>query len=192
MKKNLFLSSLMLCAVASLSGQPAVAGENWVGTWKLNAAKSNFGSAPVVRAQMLKFEATPAGIKLTSDGTDAEGKPMHSGYTSKFDGKDVAWAGNPSADIACPTRIDDNSYENVWKSGGKATMKAKVVVSDQNKTLTVTQTPIDAQDATKGSIVVYDRDSGLAGPFGVLGHADGADVEEILDGNLRGPGLMPK
>jgi hypothetical protein len=45
----------------------------------------------------------------------------------------------------------------VWKSGGKATMKARVVVSDQNKTLTVTQTPIDAQDATKGSIVVYDR-----------------------------------
>lgn len=157
MRKNLLLSSLLLCAVTSLSGQPASASENWVGSWKLNAAKSSFGSEAVIRAQTLKFEATPAGIKLTSEGTDAQGKPMQGEYTSKFDGKDVAWTGNPSADMACPTRIDDNSYENVWKSAGKPTMTAKVVVSDQNKTLTITQTPTDPQGAASGSVAVYER-----------------------------------
>ena len=94
MKKNLFVSSLLLAATSILA-QPAVASENWVGSWKLNAAKSTFASAAVVRAQTLKFEATPAGIKLTSEGTDAQGKPMQGEYTSKFDGKDVAWTGNP-------------------------------------------------------------------------------------------------
>jgi hypothetical protein len=157
MRKNLLLSSLLLCAATSMYGQPAFASENWVGSWKLNAAKSTFGSVPVIRAQTLKFEATPAGIKLTSDGTDAQGKPMQGEYTSKFDGKDVAWTGNPSADMACPTRIDDNSYQNVWKSGGKATMTSKVVVSDHNKLLTITQTPADAKGAAAGSVVVYDR-----------------------------------
>jgi hypothetical protein len=157
MRKNLLLSSLLLCAVTSLSGQPASASENWVGSWKLNAAKSSFGTAAVTRTQTLKFEATPAGIKLTSEGTDAQGKPMQGEYTSKFDGKDVAWTGNPSADMACPTRIDDNSYENVWKSAGKPTMTAKVVVSDQNKTLTITQTPTDPQGAASGSVAVYER-----------------------------------
>jgi hypothetical protein len=157
MRKNLFVSSLLLCAATSIWGQPAFASENWVGTWKLNAAKSNFGSAAVTRAQTLKFEATPAGIKLTSEGTDPQGKPMQGEYTSKFDGKDVAWTGNPLADMACPKRIDDNSYENVWKNGGKQTMTAKVVVSNNNKTLTVTQTPTDAQGAAAGSVAVYDR-----------------------------------
>ena len=95
MRKNLLVSSLLLCAATSIWGQPAVAGENWVGTWKLNAAKSKFSSAAVTRAQTLKFEATPAGIKLTSEGTDPQGKPMQGEYTSKFDGKDVAWTGNP-------------------------------------------------------------------------------------------------
>ena len=89
-RKGLLLSSLLLCAVTSIWGQPASANENWVGTWKLNAAQSTFGSAAVTRAQTLKFEATPAGITLTSEGTDAQGKPMHGAYTSKFDGKDVA------------------------------------------------------------------------------------------------------
>jgi hypothetical protein len=155
MRKNLLVSSLLLCAAASMYGQPAFASENWVGSWKLNAVKSTFASAAVTRADTLKFETTSAGIKLTSEGTDAQGKPMQGEYTSKFDGKDVAWTGNPVADMACPTRIDDNSYQNVWKSAGKPTMTAKVVVSDSNKTLTITQTPTDA--AMKGSVAVYDR-----------------------------------
>ena len=75
-RKGLLLSSLLLCAATSIWGQPAFANENWVGTWKLNAAQSNFGSAAVIRAQTLKFEATPAGIKLTSEETDPQGKPM--------------------------------------------------------------------------------------------------------------------
>ena len=157
MRKNLLLSSVLLCAATSMWGQPAVASENWVGTWKLNAAKSHFGSAAVTRTQTLKFEATPAGSKLTSEGTDPQGKPMQGEYTSKFDGKDVVWTGNPSADMACPKRIDDNSYENVWKKGGKATVTAKVAVSKDNKTLTVTQTPTGAQGAAAASVAVYDR-----------------------------------
>ena len=157
MRKNLLLSSLLLCAATSMWAQPASATDNWVGSWKLNTAKSTFASDAVVRAQMLKFEATPAGIKLTSEGTDPQGKAMQGEYTSKFDGKDVAWTGNPSADMACPKRIDDNSYDNVWKSGGKPTMTARVVVSNHNKTLTVTQTPPDGQPTASGSVAVYDR-----------------------------------
>ena len=157
MRKNLFVSSLLLIAATSIWSQPAFASENWVGTWKLNTAKSNFGSAAVARAQTLKFEATPAGIKLTSEGMNPEGKPMQSEYTSKFDGKDVVWTGNPSADMACPMRIDDNNYENVWKKAGKAITTAKAVVSNENKTLTITQTAADPQGAASGSVAVYDR-----------------------------------
>ena len=35
-------------------------------------------------------------------------------------------------------------------------------------------------------------DSGFTGPFGVLGHVDDADVEEILRGNLLGLGFTPR
>src|SRR5512134_1881673 len=146
MRKTLLLRSLSVVAVTCMAGTAAFAGENWVGSWKLNAAKSQLGSA-AVRAQTLKFEATPDGIKLTSEGTDADGKPMHGGYVSKFDGKDVPWAGNPMADTAAAKRIDDNSYENVWKKGGKVTVTAKVSVSADGKTLTVTQSGTDPQGA---------------------------------------------
>jgi len=158
MRKNLFVSS-MLIGVATLMGSSAAfaSQNNWVGSWKLNAAKSKFSSQAVGRAETLKFESTPAGIKLTSDGTDAQGKATHGEYTSNFDGKEVAWTGNPTADMASPKRIDASRYENVWKLAGKQTMKSVVVVSSDNKTLTVTQTPSGAQGEATASVAVYDR-----------------------------------
>jgi hypothetical protein len=156
MQKNQLVRSLLVGAATFALGTAAFAGENWVGTWKLDPAKSKL-STNAVRAQTLKFEATPAGIKLTSDGTDAQGKPMHGGYTSKFDGKDVPWAGNPMADTACPKKVDDNSYENAWKKDGKVTVNATVAVSKDGKTLTVTQTGKDASGAAVSSVAVYDK-----------------------------------
>lgn len=146
---------LSVVGLATLFAGQAQAGDNWVGTWKLNAAKTQTTNA--IRAQTLKFETTADGIKLTSDGTDAEGKPMHGGYTSKFDGKDVPWAGNPMADTAGAKRIDDNTYENVWKKAGKVTVTAKVSVSKDGKTLTVSQAGADPSGKAVSSVAVYDR-----------------------------------
>ena len=107
-----------------------------------------------MRPSRLKFEAAGDAVKLTMEGTDAAGKAMKGGYTSKFDGTDVAWPGNPAADTASPKRIDDHSYVNVWKKGGKPLVNGKVEVSKDGKTLTVTQTPVDGSAA---SVAVYDK-----------------------------------
>jgi hypothetical protein len=142
-------------AVVALAGS-AFAAENWIGSWKLNAAKSKTGDT-AIRVETLKFEKTAAGIKLTSEGKDAQGKPVQAGYTAKFDGTPAPWTGNPMADSAAPKKIDDNSYENTWKLAGKGTVTAKVVVSADGKTLTVTQSGKDPQGKDVQSVAVYDR-----------------------------------
>jgi len=146
----------LLAGVVSMAGTMAVAGDNWVGNWKLNAAKSKL-SATGIKTDTLKFERTADGIKLTSEGTDAQGKPAHASYTSKFDGKEVPWTGNPMADTAAPKKIDDNNYENSWKMAGKGTVTAKVSVSADGKTLTVTQTGKDPQGKDVNLVAVYER-----------------------------------
>jgi hypothetical protein len=103
MRNKPLVWSLLLAVAAVLGAGTAFAGENWIGTWKLNPAKSQLGSAGI-RAQTLTFEATAAGIKLSAVGTDADGEPITTGYTSKLDGKDVPWPGNPVADTASPKR----------------------------------------------------------------------------------------
>ncbi len=148
--------SLLFGAATVVVGGSAFAGDNWVGTWKLDPAKSHL-AANAVQAQTLTFESTPAGIKLVSTGTDAQGKPTKTAYTSKFDGKDVPWTGNPLADTACPKRIDDYSYENVWKKDGKPVVTSRISVSKDGKTLTINQSEKDASGAPIKSVAVYDR-----------------------------------
>jgi len=87
----------------------------------------------------------------------ADGSVRKGSYTSKFDGKDVPWAGNPDADTAAPLRADANNYTNTWKKGGKTTITAKAVVSADGKTLTVTQTGKNAKGEDVNSTAVYDK-----------------------------------
>jgi hypothetical protein len=156
MKKSPILYSLAVFALAF--GSTAFAKDNWVGSWKLNVAKSTFSPAPGPQSQTLKFEPAARGaIKLVGDGVSADGTPMHTEYTSKFDGKGVAWTGNPNADTATAKRIDANTYENAWTKDGKATILSKVKVSADGKTLTITQTGTDASGKAVNSVLVFDR-----------------------------------
>jgi hypothetical protein len=157
MRKGLLMVSLAVCSAIALSSSVALAAENWLGTWKLNVAKSKFEPGPGPKSQTVKFEATKDGIKLTSDAISAEGKPTHGEYVSKFDGQDVPWEGNPDADTALAKRIDDNTYENIWKKAGKVTITARVVVSQDGKTLTATRTGTDAKGRTMNTTAVYNK-----------------------------------
>jgi len=157
MRKNLLMISLAACCAIVLSSSVALAGENWIGTWKSDASKSKYSPGPGPKSMTLKFESTKDGIKLTSDGVAADGAAMHAEYTSKFDGKDVVWTGNPEADMCAATKINDNTYENIWKKGGKPMMTAKVVVSADGKTLTVNQTGTNVKGQAVANTVVYAR-----------------------------------
>jgi hypothetical protein len=157
MRKNLLMVSLAACCAFVLSSSVALAAENWLGTWKLNVAKSKYSPGPGPKNLTIKLEATADGIKLTSDGVNSEGKPTHGEYVSKFDGKDVPWEGNPDADTAAAKKIDDNSYENIWKKDGKTTISAKVVVSKDGKTINTTQSGTDSKGRTVKNTLVWDR-----------------------------------
>jgi hypothetical protein len=157
MRRNLLIVSLTACCALILSSSVAMAAENWLGTWKMDAAKTKVSPGPAPKSLDLKWEATPAGTKFTSDGTGADGKPNHSAYVSKFDGKDVPYEGNPDADMCAPMKVDDNTYTNTWKKAGKPTITAKVVVSADGKTMTITQTGMNAKGQAVNNTFVYTK-----------------------------------
>src|SRR5438552_8786114 len=76
-----------------------------MGTWKLNEAKSK--TAPgMERLTTVVYGAAGDQEKLTIDGTDASGKPIHNEWTAKFDGKDYAVTGDPKSDIQSYKKMD--------------------------------------------------------------------------------------
>ena len=157
MRKTLTLAALATCCAIVFSSQVAFAADNWLGTWKLNVAKSKFSPGPAPQGRTLKFEWTADGIQQSADTVTSDGSPVHSGYTSKFDGVDVPWTGNPDADMASAKKIDDNSYANTWKKNGKTTIQVKAVVSKDGKTLTGFQTGVNEKGQKVKNVEVYDR-----------------------------------
>lgn len=127
-----------------------------MGTWKLNEAKSKF-AAGAAKNHTVVYEAAGDNIKVTIDGTDAEGKPMHNEWTGKFDNKDYPVTGDPTSDARSYKRIDDRTLELTIKQGGKVTVAGKIVMSADGKTRTVTTHGTDAQGKKWETVAVYDK-----------------------------------
>jgi hypothetical protein len=153
MKIRTSLLTLALCFVAVLC---FAANEAWMGTWKLNEAKSKL-AAGAPKNNTVIYEAAGDNIKVTIDGVAPDGTPIHSEWTGKFDGKDYPSTGNPNEDMRSVKQIDDHTLHVVSKKGGKVVLVAHVVIAPDGKTRTVTVTGTDAKGKKYKSVAVYDK-----------------------------------
>src|SRR5215469_14925034 len=101
-----------LCFAADNSG--------WIGTWKLNEAKSKLAPGGPKNTTVV-YEAVGDKVKITIDGVGADGQPAHNEWTGSFDGKDYPVTGDPNSDARSIKRIDDHTLVLKVKKGGKVT-----------------------------------------------------------------------
>ena len=134
------------------------AADSNIGTWKLNLAKSKYDPGPAPKSQTLKIEAWGTdGVKYSSDGVDADGKPVHAEFQAKYDGKFVPFKGNPDADMLSYKRIDANTIESTTTLKGKPAAITRAVVSADGKTRTLTQTGKNAKGQDVHNVLVYEK-----------------------------------
>jgi hypothetical protein len=138
------------------SGRVCFASEIQMGTWKLNEAKSTI-AAGAPKNSTVVYEAAGDSIKVTIDGTAADGTATHSEWTGKFDGKDYPSTGNPNEDMRSVKQINDHTLHVTSKKGGKIVLTAHVVVAADGKSRTVTTNGTDAQGKKYESTAVYDK-----------------------------------
>src|SRR5512132_468697 len=86
----------------------AQAADAQMGTWKLNEAKSKI-SPGTIKNPTVVYAAAGERVKVTVDGVDPAGKPLHSEWTGMFDGKDYPVTGDPLADMRAYRRVNDHT-----------------------------------------------------------------------------------
>ena len=156
MKRVLFVLSLLV-----LSSVPLLAQDNpFVGTWKLNVAKSKFEPGPGPKSQTRTVVAQGEGAKYSFEGIGADGTPFSYSFTVNYDGKDYPMSGTGmpgGADMIAIKRIGTNKAEATLKRGGKEIGKSQAEVSKDGTVSTVKskgKTP-DGKDYSTDS--VYDK-----------------------------------
>jgi hypothetical protein len=149
----------ILLTLATLLGAVAVcfAADANMGTWKLNEAKSKLAPG-MGKNTTVVYEAAGDDIKVIVDGVDGEGNPAHNEWTGKFDGKYYPVTGDPTSDTRAYTRVSSRTLTLIAKKGGKVTLTARVVVSADGKTRTITVHGTDAKGSKYTSIGFYDKE----------------------------------
>jgi hypothetical protein len=131
----------------------------WMGTWKVNLAKSTYkpGPKPTV-AGTVKMEPMAGSFKTTIDATNPQGQATHTETVGKFDGKDKPVTGAPTPNTtAAYNRINGRTFEVMGKVDDKPTVTTRVVVSADGKSLTATQTGKNDRGENVNNVIVAEK-----------------------------------
>ncbi len=154
MKTRTIALTMALCFVAAAV---CLASDVNLGTWKLNEAKSKL-TPGATKNQTVVYQAVGDQMKVTIEGTTADGKSLHIDWTGKFDGKFYPLTGDPNNDERSYKKIDARTLEGTSKKGGKVTSNTRIVVAADGKSRTVTSSGTNAKGQKVTTVAVYDKE----------------------------------
>lgn len=159
MKRTLFVLAFLILNVVVAC--PLMAQDNpFVGTWKLNLAKSKFEPGPAPKSQSRTVVAEGTGAKYSFESVAADGTTPAYSFTTSYDGKDSPVTGNGmpgAADSIALNRVSSNKVEAVLKKGGKQIGTSVSEVSKDGKVTTIRGKGKNSDGKEYNSVSVYDR-----------------------------------
>ena len=142
----------LTAAAATFAASPQM------GTWKLNESKSKF-TPGATKNNTVTYTAAKHGMtKVTVDGVDKDGKPVHWTWEGKFNGKPYKAKDSPMADTIAYKRVSDRTNELTMMKGGKPVMTVMITISKDGKSRTVTSTPIGGKGKSETDVAYYDKE----------------------------------
>jgi hypothetical protein len=151
---------LVACATAVAIAQMAAIDKSYMGTWKLNVAKSTYQPGPGPKESTRVHEDRGAGFVLIStDSVNAQGAKTHGAYVYKPDGKEypVAGANQPGAATIALIAVDPLTVTFTQKLDGKVTSTGTRTVSKDGKTMTIVTKGTNAQGQPTNTSAFYDK-----------------------------------
>ena len=137
-------------AVACFAANPHI------GTWKLNEAKSKL--APNMgKNTTVTYTEQGDKIKVTVEGVDKDGKPTHSVWVGKFDGKAYPAKGNLPYNSIAYRMVNERTNDITAMKDGKTMWTGRIAVAADGKSRTVTINGTDANGKKFKSKAVYDK-----------------------------------
>jgi hypothetical protein len=134
--------------------------DNSLGTWKLNAGKSDYSPGPLpYKSLTMVRTAADGGVNTTITAERLDGTRMKISYSAKYDGApySIAGTGYPSDTISAK-QLDANTFTSErQKSGGKYHVIGRFVVSKDRKTMTNTLSGTNADGKPTKATIVYER-----------------------------------
>ena len=148
--------AVMALAVSFTAAGACFAANPHLGTWKLNEAKSKLVPG-MGRNTTVTYTEEKDKIKVTVEGVDKDGKPTHSVWVGKFDGKAYPVKGNLPYNSVAYKVVNDRTNDITTMKDGKMAWSGKITVAADGKSRTVTINGTDEKGKKFSSKAVYDK-----------------------------------
>jgi lipopolysaccharide export LptBFGC system permease protein LptF len=148
--------AVVAVALSFVTAAACFAANPHMGTWKFNEAKSKMPAGMGKNTTVVYAEQGDK-IKVTVDGVDKDGKPTHSVWVGKFDGKAYPSKGNLSWNSAAYKVVNDRTNDITTMKDGKIVWSGKITVAADGKSRTVTINGTDANGKKFKGKAVYDK-----------------------------------
>jgi hypothetical protein len=160
MNRRLLTMTLLCLAVVSAAAFPQVSfaqSNPWIGTWKLNVAKSTFSPGQGPRSRTVTYQAEGQGLRATIEAVQARGGLNNEVLMVFDDGRFYPVTVNPGYDAAAFKRVNDTTIWGIRTKAGKVVQTIISVVSSDGKTETVTQTGVTADGRQLYNVLVSEK-----------------------------------
>lgn len=127
-----------------------------IGTWKLNETQSQI-PAGATKHRTIVFAPVGENVRVTTDGVDANGKPIHTEWTGKYDGNAYPLSGDPDADARTYSRISDHTLALTETKSGRVTRTGRIDISPDGKTRRVMTAELDAKGIKGSTFLLYEK-----------------------------------
>ena len=148
--------AVVAVALSFIAATACFAASPQMGTWKLNEAKSKIPAGMGKNTTVVYAEQGDK-IKVTVDGVDKDGKPTHSVWVGKFDGKAYPVKGNLPYNSVAYRVVNDRTNDITAMKDGKIGWSGQITVAADGKSRTVTINGTDAQGKKFKGKAVYDK-----------------------------------
>jgi hypothetical protein len=153
MKVRAFMLALAICVAGATV---SLAQDLNIGTWKLNEAKSQIPAGSIKNTTVV-YQAQGDSMKVITDGFGGDGKPMHTEWTGKLDGKDYPLTGDPRANARSIKKTDDHHMALANKMNGKVVTTGSIVIAKDGKSRTLSASATDPSGKKLTSLAYYDK-----------------------------------
>ncbi len=145
----------LLTAVCAVSMSLIAANNPFIGTWKLDASKSQFAPGTETKDLTMTFEAVGDQVKRVATGTDPDGKPINENSTIRWDGKDHS-IDQPGMTVAVSS-VNDRTIRFTVKQQGNVVLSGRAAVSENGNTMTASEKGEDPKGRAVDNRYVFEK-----------------------------------
>ena len=160
MKQIFPIIAIVVLSLAGSALMLAQGADPFVGTWKLNPAKSKYTGVAAPKSDTLTFEMQGNGLRLIREGIAADGSRIAYSFVTSLNGKPVPVSGSGipgGADMETVKRINWNTTTATYTKAGKVVATTRNVVSKDGKVMTITVKATNANGRPINTVAAYDK-----------------------------------